>query len=303
MGTSSSYGGRKDHSRLIPHDYDNYNLFPPSGGDMPPPVPDKQNNPKESLEKPDNSNDDEKKSSKKDDVTKNIENVKNTIKHETPWKDAKTSFSRHIKGSNYKGINKTMHAYGRASGSTKIIITSSKGGIHAGNALGQLLTNNVQGSDDLSKRIRDIFSSKSDIKTTFSLLANALSPSPDDKESSVARDAVTNAMCHLYEYIEKNNLDISIVQKMDYNLQNYTLGIFLTEYIWGRMLNEFQSRIEEKIFEQNRANKVECEFREYIKNKVDVEIRKTRDADNNLNKINVVRIYKSCCEVLFYEKS
>ena len=69
------------------------------------------------------------------------------------------------------------------------------------------------------------------------------------------------------------------------------------------MLNEFQSRIEEKIFEQNRANEVECEFREYIKNKVDVEIRKTRNVDNNHNKINVVRIYKSCCEVLFYEKS
>jgi len=300
MGTSSSYGGRKDRNPLIPRDYaGGDNLFPTPGGDMPPPAPDNSNDPKE----PDISKDDDKKSPKKDDSSKNTEKSKTPIKHEAPWKDAKTSFSRHIKGSNNKGFNKTMHAYGRASGSTKVIISSSRGGIHAGNALGQFLTNNVQGSDDLSKRIRDIFSSKSDIKTTFSLLANALSPSPDDKESSVARDAVTNAMCHLYEYIEKNNLDISIVQKMDYDLQNYTLGIYLTEYIWGRMLNEFQSRIEEKIFEQNRANEVECEFREYIKNKVDVEIRKTRNVDNNHNKINVVRIYKSCCEVLFYEKS
>lgn len=300
MGTSSSYGGRKDRNPLIPRDYaGGDNLFPTPGGDMPSPAPDNSNDPGE----PDIPKDEDKKSPKKDDSSKNAEKAKTPIKYETPWKDAKTSFSKHITGSNNKGLDKTMHVYGRASGSAKVIISTSKGGIHAGNALAQFLSNNVHGSDSLSKRISEIFSSKNDIKTTFSLLANTLSPTPDDKESSVARDAITNAMCYLYEYIDNNNLDISIFQNMDFDLQNYTFAIYLTEYIWGRMLNEFQSRMEEKVFDQKKANEVEREFRDYIKNKVDVEIRKIRGAGNNSHQINVTQIYKNCCEVIFYEKS
>jgi hypothetical protein len=303
MGTSSSYGGRKDRNPLIPRDFiDRDELFvsPEDGVSLP--VPDKSKNPEyPSDEQKTSKDDDSKKSQKKDDKEKKNENVINPIKHKTPWKDAKTSFSNYVKGSNNKNIKKTMQAYGRASGSSKSIIISSKGGIATGNALVQFVTNNIHGSDDLSRRIREIYDSNHDTKTTLSLLANTLSPSPNNKESSVAREAITHTLCYLYEYIDVNKLDISTLQNIDVDLQNHILSVYITEYIWGRMLNDLQSRIEEKIFNQNRVKEIENEFRDYIKNRVEVEIRKTQGNNPNIHQINVTQLYENCCEILFYE--
>jgi outer membrane biosynthesis protein TonB len=126
MGTSSPYGGRKDRNPLLPHDYDD-SLFPSPGGDMPPPSPEKSNGPKEPpKEQKPPKDDDNKKQPEEDDKSKNVEKVNNPLKHETPWKNAKTSFSKNINGSSNNGISKTMQAYGRAFGSTKAIIYSSK---------------------------------------------------------------------------------------------------------------------------------------------------------------------------------
>jgi hypothetical protein len=292
MGTSGPYGGHKDRNPLLPRDYiDRDGLFPSHEGDESSP-PDESDEQKESHEDQNTPKDKDEKINKSD-------KTRNPLKRETPWRDAKTSFSRHINGTGNNNIGKTMQAYGRAAGSTKGLIFSSKGGILAGNALAQFLSNNFQGSDNLSKRIRDIFSSGNDTKTTLSLLADALSPSPDDKESSVARDAITNTICYLYEYIDTNKLDISILQNMDIDLQNHTLSIYITEYIWGKMLNDLQSRIEEKILSQNRIIEIETEYRDYIKNKVDVEIRKNLVNVQNLHLINIPQIYENCCEVLF----
>ena len=301
MGTSGSYGGHKDRNPLLPRDYiDRGGLFPSHGDDdsSPPDESDEQKDSHEDQNTP-KDNDDKKHQPKEDDKIKKPDKNINPLKRETPWRDAKTAFSKYINGTGNNNIRKTMQAYGRASGSTKELILSSKGGVFAGNALAQFLSNNFQGSDNLSKRIRDIFSSGNDTKTTLSLLADALSPSPDDKESSIARDAITNTICYLYEYIDTNKLDISILQNMDIDLQNHTLSIYITEYIWGKMLNDLQSRIEEKILSQNRVIEIETEYKDYIKNKVDVEIRKNLVNVQNLHLINIPQIYENCCEVLF----
>jgi hypothetical protein len=88
---------------------------------------------------------------------------------------------------------------------------------------------------------------------------------------------------------------------MDVDLQNHILSVYITEYIWGRMLNDLQSRIEEKVFNQNKVKEIEYEFRDYIKNRVDVEIRKTQGNNPNIHQINLIQIYENCCEILFYE--
>jgi type IV secretory pathway VirB10-like protein len=202
MGTSSPYGGHKDHNPLLPRDYINGDgPFPPPQDDAPPPVSDKPDNPKDPPEEQKTSNDkDNKNDPPQEDKAKKTENNKKPLKRETSWREAKSSFSRHINGSSHKNIQKTMRAYGQAYGSTKGLIVSSKAGIAAGNALAQFITNNINRSDDLSNRIRNIFNSGHELKTVLSQLANALSPSPDDKESSIAREAITSTMCHLYEY-------------------------------------------------------------------------------------------------------
>ena len=300
MGTSSPYGGRKDRNPLLPRDYIDQDVLFPSNGDGGSSSPDVSKESQE-AEKSSKDNDNKKDTPKDADKTEKTDNSKNLLKRKTPWKDVKASFSKQINRTGNKNIGKTMQAYGRASGSSKGLILSSKTGIRTGNTLVQFLSNNIQNSDNLSKRIKNIFNLGNDTQTTLSLLADALSPSPDDKESSITRDAITNTMCYLYEYIDNNKLDISSLQNMEINLQNQTLSIYIVEYIWGKMLNDLQSRIEEKIYSNNRITEIEKEYREYIKNKVDVEIRKNQDGIQKLHQVDITQLYENCYKVLFYE--
>jgi hypothetical protein len=300
MGTSSPYGGHKDHNPLLPHDYDDSSgPYPPPQKDAPPPAPDKSDAPRE-PQKEDESSKDEHGNQEK---VKKDEKLKNPTKPETSWRKVKSAFSKHLNGKGHSSVRKVMQSYGRASGTTKGLILSSKAGITAGNALVQFVVNNIRGTDDISNRIRNIFASGKELKIVLSQLSDVLSPSPDDKESAIARDAITSTMCHLYDYIDKNKLDISILQNMDVALQSQTISRYILEYIWGKMLNDLQSRIEEKLFSPNKAMEIEKEFREYIQNVVDVEIRKTQRNGPNANQIDIIRIFNNCYEVLFDENT
>jgi type I site-specific restriction-modification system R (restriction) subunit len=90
---------------------------------------------------------------------------------------------------------------------------------------------------------------------------------------------------------------------MDVALQSQTISRYILEYIWGKMLNDLQSRIEEKLFSLNKAMEIEKEFREYIQNVVDVEMRKAQGNDLNANQIDIMRIFNNCYEVLFDENT
>jgi hypothetical protein len=298
MGTSSPYGGHKDHNPLLPHDYGDPSL--PLSKDVPPPASEKSDDPKEPQKEEKSSKDDHanQEEAKKDDKASINKKPVCPTKPGMSWRQAKSAFSKHINGRGYSDVRKVVQSYGRASGSVKGLLSSSKAGIAAGNALVQFVTNNIRGTDDISNRIRNIFNSGDEIKIVLSQLANVLSPSPDDKEAAIARDAVTSTMCYLYDYIDKNELDISILQNMDVALQGQTISRYTLEYIWGKMLNDLQSRIEEKSSGPNEAIKIEREFREYIKNVVDVEIRKTQGNGIGSNRIDVKLIFNNCYEVL-----
>jgi uncharacterized protein YaaW (UPF0174 family) len=88
---------------------------------------------------------------------------------------------------------------------------------------------------------------------------------------------------------------------MDVSLRGQTLSVYLVEYIWGKILNDMQNRIEERIHDQNKVMEIENEFREYIKNTVDVEVRKTQENIQGVTQINVTQIFNDCYEVLFDE--
>jgi hypothetical protein len=189
MGTSSPYGGHKDHNPLLPRDYgDDGEPYPSPHKDVPPPTPDKPDDPRDPQKEEKSSKDDHNNHDKpgKDDKTSINEAPGYSTKPETSWRNAKSAFSKHINGRGYSNVRKVMQSYGRASGLAKGLILSSKSGIAAGNALAQFVTNNIRGTDDISNRIRNIFSSGSEIKIILSQLANVLSPSPDDKESAIA---------------------------------------------------------------------------------------------------------------------
>jgi hypothetical protein len=265
MGTSSPYGGHKDRNPLAAPDYDD-------PGEL-------------------------------DFSTTDQEPAPTTIdpaKQETPWRNAKSAFSNHIRRDPRFPVNKVMQAYERASGSVKGLLRSSNAGIAAGNALAQFVSNAMPSGSDLSKRINDIVKSGGDIKIVLSKLSDALSPTPDDKESAVAREAITNTMCRLSDYVDANNLDISSFERMDQSLQGHLLSAYVIEYIWGKMMNDFQSRIEEKISSVDQASQIENEYKDYIRTAVDAELHKTLGAAQ-AKPLDAARLFANCYEALFNE--
>lgn len=270
MGTSSIYGGHKDTSPLLPDDYDNNGDenanpdAPPEDIDTPSPPP-SQNEPIPSNEK--------------------------------PWQAVKTAMSRSITGRS-SNIREVMRKYGRAGGASKGLIRSSRAGIATGNRLAHFLTNGLAGASALSQQIRDIFQTEGDLRIALSRLADVLSPSPDDKESAVARDAVVNALCELYEYVDANKLDISSIENFSIPLQDQILAAYISEYIWGKMLNDLQICFEKNATNPQQAADMEKEYRAYIRSVVDVEVRKTSNSDTSRNALNLKGLFRNCYEVL-----
>ena len=260
MGTSSSYGGHKDSRPLLPPDYD----AAPSQDGAQPEVPDQP-----------------------------------TLPKDTPWRNVKTATSNYITGrsaNGASGVNHIMRSYGRASGGSAGMMRSSSSGISAGHALGQFLSSNPEGSE--YGRINAILQSEPDIRTALSKIADVISPIPEGKENAVAREAIVNTLCQLYDYMDANKLEVTDLSNLDASIQEQLFTTYVTEYIWGRMLNDLQVCFEKKAETPERAAEVEKDFKDYIYAKVSVEVRKSSDSISADARFDVEKIFRDCYEVL-----
>ncbi len=270
MGTSSPYGGHKDSNPLLPPDYDGDGL--PGGDD----IPDNGEMPPGNL--PDG--------------------PQPPIPPQgTSWQYAKTSMSQYITGrtpSGRDGVKHVVKSYGQAAGRTAGMMRTSSSGIQVGYVLAQFLSNRYSETETVFARINAILQSETDIKTALSKIADAISPVPEGKEDAVARDSVTNTLCQLYEYMEDNNLDVSNLNDLDSALQEQLLTTYVSEYIWGRMLNDLQTCFEKYADTPRRAAEVEKEFKDYIYAKVSVEVYKCAQNSQANAGFNVEKMFHDC---------
>ena len=263
MGTSSSYGGHKDSKPLLPPDYDGNDAAPGQDGAQ-----------SEVPEQP-------------------------TRLKDTPWRNVKTATSNYITGRSVNGTSGVTHilrSYGRASGGSAGMMQSSGSGISAGHALGQFLRSNPEDSE--FGRINEILQSEPDIRTALSKIADVISPIPVGKENAVARKAIVNTLCHLYDYMDANKLEVANLSNLDASIQEQLFTTYFTEYIWGRMLNDLQICFEKKAETPEQAAMVEKDFKDYIYAKVSVEVRKSSGSASANARFDVEKIFRDCYEVL-----
>jgi hypothetical protein len=265
MGTSSSYGGRKDSSPLLPPDY--------NGDDT---APDKDETSPDIPQQP--------------------------IPHkDKPWQNVKTATSYYITGHSSRGegsVNHIIRSYGRASGGAVGMMRSSSAGLRAGHSLSQFLSSNYSSKDSVYERINNILQSEHDVKTALSKIADIISPVPEGKEDAVARDAIINTLCQLYDYLDANNLDITDLNNLDTSIQEQLFTTYVSEYIWGRMLNDLQICFEKNAETPERATEVEKDFKDYIYAKVSVEVHKGSGSAQANVSFDVDKIFHDCYEVL-----
>ena len=259
MGTSSIYNGPKNNNSLLPSDYT-----------------DEQGN-------------------QENDII-NGQNV--------AWQTVKANFSKYINSKsgkssrNSSSIEHITRQYVKASGGTKTLILKSPSGLFSGKNLYSFY-DSVR-SNGIKKTLEMLhiqFKGKS-VNEIISLLVNAISPNAITKEDIVARKAVQEASAHIYEYIVRNDMDISCLDNMSQELVDISMCAYFTSYIWGTMMKDISSRLE--IFETNpdEAFKIEQELKGYIKGIVEVELEKDNSIFQKSPDEAVDGLLEKCFEVM-----
>lgn len=284
MGTSSIYEGPKDKNPLLPDDYneelvdDDQNLR-------------KDNDDQITKEENDNQENDE---SNENDII-NDEDSK-------PWQAVKTAMSKHINGNGgSNGVKNITRGYIKASGGSSALINSSISGIRSTINLRNILSSFQQNGVANTLEQLNIKYTGKNVKVILSELVNIISFKSNTKEDIVAKKATINALADIYEYIEKNDMDITCLESISQEMMDKVLCSYIGAYIWGRMLNDLQSRFEKYSNDAKKTIELEKEFKLYINNSVKMELRKG-NIDGSFQNQNIdeviTNLYSLCFKAL-----
>lgn len=191
------------------------------------------------------------------------------------WKDAKDAMTRYVKGtSSNKG--KVMSRYVGASGGSRQLSKSSTSGKSTAINLGRIIQGfRENGVGNTLHSLQIDYVGKS-AKEVLSELVNVISGSADTKEDIAARGASAEAISELYNIILEDDGDIESLKKIDERTFSKVIEVFMSEYIFRRMMSDLQSRFEKYESNPKEAVKKEQELKNYIKVKVELRIREMK---------------------------
>ncbi len=273
MGTSSIYDGPNDKNPLLPEGFE-----------------DEYTN-DEDLETDNTDNEEDEEKDKKDDQ----ESVHGS------WQETKKSMSQYITG-NSSSKGRVSGNYVRAYGGSKAASNQAVSGRRATIQLGRFLSSIVQ--DGIYKTLESLqidYIGKS-VETLLSEIVNLLSPNSNTKEDVVARNALIEVECKMYEFIIQNGMDLKSLDNMNAALFDEIMGSYVTAYIFERMLSDLQSRFEKYADNAQVALQKEQEFREFIQISVelrlnDIKLSRLNYQDKSIDRI-IKDLYTECYRVL-----
>ncbi|MFR6099155.1 hypothetical protein [Longibaculum muris] len=215
------------------------------------------------------------------------------------WQTVKTDMSKYINsGGRYTSPRHIAKQYIKASGGTKRLVSQSKSGISAGVKLGTFFNSiRANGIEITFKNFGIEYSGRS-VHDIFSKMINVLAPESNTKENIVAREATQEALVKLYDYVERNNLDIQCLNEMPLELLHEALAEYVGSYIWILMMKDLGSRLEMYIENSHEAYKIESEFKDMIMSIVNVEFEKEKDILNKDISRALKELYSSCLSVM-----
>ena len=220
--------------------------------------------------------------------------------YDVTWATVKSNFSKYINsksGRSLRGggtINHVAKQYVRAAGGTKKLMSIAKSGVFSGRNLYNFYNSIVNtGISNTLKSLHIQLQGKS-ANEIISILINAISPNSVTKEDIIARDATQYALSHLYDYIERNDMEIECLDNMPQSLIDISMCAYIESYIWGVMLKDLASRLEIYENDPKAAFEIEQELKGYIKGIVEVEFKKD-DEIFQKNPTNIVdSLMKRC---------
>jgi len=222
---------------------------------------------------------------------------KDKSKDSTNWQAVKNAMSRIASGNsnNIRGaVSKYVRAHGGSKTASKTAISGIKTTINLGNFLSSAST------EGLKQTLQDYnidYENKS-VSEVLNDLINFLAPIPVTKEDSIARKALVVTMEKLYELIEKENLNIEFIEKLDTDSLSQIVPLYVESYIYERLINDLGSRIEENSINSTSAIKLEKELKEYINSKVGITFRGRDMSTTPFSKKEVESLYNQCYIVM-----
>lgn len=250
MGTSSIFDGPVNS--LLPDDYKDT-------------VPDNSAPEPEEMEPSDEASTD---SEQPDDQDKSFEQP---IVPAFRWKDAKTAMTNYVKGLSSR--ERVMNHYVGASGGSKQLARSSTAGRSTAVSLGRILQDFRNNGVEATLQSLQIDYVGKGIKSLLSELVNVISGKSNSKEDMAARGAANEAVAEMYEVITENDGDIESLRRIDELTFRKILEVFMSEYIFKRVMSDLQSRFEKYENNLKVAVQKEQELKDYVKVKVELRVR------------------------------
>lgn len=300
MGTSSRYGGPKGKNPLLPIGFGDDNAIDNEEGF------DNKDNVDEPLEKDKEAETDKNGNEKSDpkeekqNYETNKENIVNNLQTQD-WKNAKNSISKYIKNSSTgpkKAVSRYVKALGGANKASKASHSGKTTTIKLGSFLSNVSSTSVKETFDNLK----IDYIGKDVKVVLSELVNKLSPVPINKEDSVAREALIDALEILYDETMSTGEDIDKLNNLTQETFNLVMKTYVSSYIFQRLLNDLESRFEIYSKDTKTALEIESQIKEYIKSDVENKLNENKLSNLNFNSIyiqkDIEKIYTDCYQVL-----
>jgi hypothetical protein len=202
------------------------------------------------------------------------------------WKDAKTSMTNYVKGSS-SDRGRVMNRYVSAAGGSKRLSQSSVAGRSTAVGLGRIIQDFRNNGVEATLRSLQIDCIGKGVKVALSELVNVISGKSNSKEDIVARGAANEAIAEMYKIITENDGDIESLRQIDEPTFRNILEIFMSEYIFKRVMSDLQSRFEKYESDPNEAVRKEQELKEYVKVKVELRVRDIRPETLDYSSISI----------------
>lgn len=215
------------------------------------------------------------------------------------WQTVKSDLSKYINSGGQKGsVKHIAKQYVKAAGGTNKLVAQSVSGIRTGRNFGIFLNSIHENGIDITLYNFGVKNANIPVREIFSRLVDVISPLANTKEDIVARKAIVEALSEIYDYVEKNDLNVECLNRMPKELMNIALRDYIASYIWITMMKDLDSRLEKYISNAHNAALVEREFKDLITGIVDVQFKSQGDIINRHVGVVIQDLYTKCVKVL-----
>lgn len=220
----------------------------------------------------------------------------------TSWKGTKTEFTKYINGNGGSGIRGTSRNYVKASGGSKALVQSSKAGTKGAVSIGNIFSKVAEkGFANTFDELGIQFRGKS-VEEICSTLVNYIASESNTKDDGIAREAATNALVEIYQYMKDNELTFESVDSVPSELMDCVFCTYVENYIWGKILNDLEICLEKHVTDLNETIKIENEMKIYVSNVVTTAFNSKGTREKVFGKqsieAGVEELYQRCYEEL-----